>query len=71
MKYNKPIEVLGMSIYRVKKTNLYDIFTGKGWKSHRRIKKVGDNISVIEGSDFSGVQRAAIVKSIGEQNARG
>lgn len=71
MKYNKPIHVLNLSLHRVKKTNLYDVFIGLGWKNHRRVKVIGGSVSIIEGQELSSIQRAAIIKSIGGNDARG
>lgn len=36
-----------MKICRIKKTNVYDVFIGDGWKNHARFYFKGDKLSFI------------------------
>jgi hypothetical protein len=55
-----------MKILRVKKTKLFDVFIGSGWKNHSRVlvNEVG-HIFHKEGKKLSKIQYIEISKTIG------
>ena len=55
-----------MKILRVKKTNIYDVFCGLGWKNHSRIVNKDGHISLMTGKPLTKIQYVEISKTIQE-----
>lgn len=51
-------------IKRVKKTNLYDIFSGIGWTTHSRIARQRGYIKLISGKHLQKYQTVEIIKTL-------
>ena len=54
-----------MIIKQVKKTKLYDVFIGTGWKNHSRVLVHDGHVHHKTGRSLSKIQYVEIVKSIG------
>lgn len=55
----------GTKILRVKKTNMYDVFMGDGWKNHSRIYYDNGRVSLVNGNKLSRIKFIEISKEIG------
>lgn len=53
-----------LTIKRVKKTNMFDIFIGTGWKTHSRIAKTGTHIKLLSGNRLQKYQIVEIIKTL-------
>lgn len=53
-----------MKIVRVKKTHMYDVFTGDGWKNHTRVLSKNNHIIYKSGTRLSKIQYVEISKTI-------
>ncbi len=53
-----------MIIKRVKRTNVYDVFLGNGWKEHTRISFNKGHVNFIAGKYLKPIQFVAIAKTL-------
>jgi len=56
-----------MKILRVKKTNMYDVFMGEGWKHWTRVRDSQDGLMFLKGNKLnsSHMRTAAILIALG------
>lgn len=54
-----------MIIKQVKKTKLFDIFQGSGWKQHTRVMVRDGHVFFKEGKPLTKIQYVEVSKSIG------
>lgn len=53
-----------LTIKRVKKTNVYDLFVGNGWSHHSRVALQNGYVKLIGGKKLLPVQIAEFVKTV-------
>ena len=53
-----------LTIKRVKKTNIYDLFTGHGWSHHSRVTLKNGYVKLVAGKKLLPVQIAEFVKTV-------
>lgn len=56
-----------MLIKRVKKTSLYDVFVGLGWKNHSRVSIHNGHVQLHSGNSLSKIQYVEIAKTVGRK----
>jgi hypothetical protein len=54
-----------MKILQVKKTPLYDVFTGGGWKNHTRVFVKDGHVLYKAGTKLTRMQYVEVSKSVG------